>query len=320
MIAAVVAVAAILTVAGLGAGKFYDRKISNFNGEKTIFVTSETTVDDIEKSLSDVVRHKESLHRELSRIDTLVEGAYRVDRNYSSAYLARCVSHGWQTPVTLVIGGNIKTKEELARVISKQLRISCKSMMDALKDRDMDFIIPDSYSVYWTASADEIFATLKKYYDRFWTSERLSLAHDVRLSTHEAYILASIVAMETHIPSEYPLIACVYENRLRKGMPLQACPTVCYIYNYELKRVLKSHLKTRSPYNTYINRGLPPGPICIPPKACIDAVLNPADENYLYFSASPSLDGTNRFTASFSEHIRLSAQYKERLDSLEANR
>ncbi|MCQ2184703.1 MAG: endolytic transglycosylase MltG [Bacteroidales bacterium] len=318
----------VLTISGVILGhKIYDRKISNFYADKTILVKAGTTTEQIEKELSDVVRRKESLHRELSEIDTLIEGSYKVSKTSSSAYLARSVSHGWQTPVTLVINGNIRTKSELAHVISRQLRAEYTPLLEAMNNDEFlskfgvdsrtffTIVIPDSYQIYWTASIEEIFSMLKGYADAFWNERRLARASEVRLTPSEVYTLASIVAMETHLKDEYPLVACVYENRLRKGMKLQACPTICFIYNYEIKRVLKSQLKTKSPYNTYINKGLPPGPISIPPKACIDAVLYPAEENYLYFSADPSLNGRNRFTTSFTEHIHFSNEYKQRLDT-----
>ena len=126
-------------------------------------------------------------------------------------------------------------------------------------------------------------------------------------------ILASIVSGETLKDFEYPRIAGVYLNRYRKKMKLQADPTVAFCFDYKLDRILKKHLKVDSPYNTYKYSGLPPAPINVPPKACLEAVLNPEKHNYLYFCASPEFDGTHRFAASFSDHKKNAKEFQRAL-------
>ena len=130
------------------------------------------------------------------------------------------------------------------------------------------------------------------------------------LSTHDAVVLASIVEEETNYNPEKPLIASVYINRLERGMPLQADPTVKYaVGDFTLRRILNKHLEVESPFNTYLHTGLPPAPICLPSKATIDAVLNAPESNYLYFCASERLDGTHRFATTLAEHNRNAARY-----------
>jgi UPF0755 protein len=126
-------------------------------------------------------------------------------------------------------------------------------------------------------------------------------------------VVASIVSGETLKSFEYPVIAGVYLNRYRKGMKLQADPTVCFCFNYELDRVLKKHLTIDSPYNTYKYKGLPPAPINVPPKACLDAVLNPDKHGYIYFCASAAFDGTHKFAVGYTEHMKNAREFQKAL-------
>ncbi len=174
-------------------------------------------------------------------------------------------------------------------------------------------ILPDTYQMLWTASVKEIFDRLKKEYDAFWTEERLEKAKAQKLDKMQVSVLASIVSGETLKNFEYPKIAAVYLNRYHKGMKLQADPTICFCYDYKLDRVLKKHLEVDSPYNTYKYVGLPPAPINVPPKACIEAVLNPDDNNYIFFCASPEFDGTHRFAVTYSEHLHNAKAFQSAL-------
>ena len=167
--------------------------------------------------------------------------------------------------------------------------------------------------MYWTASIKEIFDRLKKEYDAFWTQERLAKAKNQGLTPMEVSVMASIVSGETLKPFEYPVIAGVYLNRYKKGMKLQADPTIAFCYDYTLDRILKKHLTVDSPYNTYMHAGLPPAPINVPPKACLDAVLNPEKHGYIYFCASPAFDGTHRFAVTYNEHLKNARAFQREL-------
>ena len=158
-----------------------------------------------------------------------------------------------------------------------------------------------------------MFDRFKKEYDAFWTEDRLAKARAQGLDRMQVSVLASIVSGETLKAFEYPVIAGVYLNRYRKGMKLQADPTVAFCHGYTLDRILKKHLQIDSPYNTYKYAGLPPAPINVPPKGCLDAVLNPARHKYIYFCASPDFDGTHRFAVSYSEHLKNARAFQREL-------
>ena len=163
--------------------------------------------------------------------------------------------------------------------------------------------IPDTYEVWWTVSPEEFVRRMKREYDRFWTPERDALRARSGLSRLEVMTLASIVYEETRKTDEMPRIAGVYINRLRRGIPLQADPTVKYaMRDFGLRRILYRHLKYPSPYNTYVNKGLPPSPICMPGKNAIDAVLNFEEHDYLFFCARPAFDGYHNFARTLREH------------------
>ena len=147
-------------------------------------------------------------------------------------------------------------------------------------------------------------------YHEFWTEERLKKAEAQGLTPEEVVILASIVESETYVVKDMPTIASLYINRLHKGMPLQACPTVIYaVGDFSIRRVLKSHLKVESPYNTYRNKGLPPGPIHLPLSRTLDYVLDAPKTDYLYMCASPALDGTHIFSSSYGTHHSAAQDY-----------
>jgi UPF0755 protein len=158
---------------------------------------------------------------------------------------------------------------------------------------------------------------LKREYDHFWSEERTAKLKRCGLSKYEVMTLASIVYEEVKIPSEMRMIAGVYINRLRKGIALQACPTVKYAMgDFALKRILHKHLTYRSPFNTYINRGLPPAPICVPSVTAIDAVLNFDKHDYLYFCARPELDGRHNFVRTLKEHNANAQKYAKAIERL----
>jgi UPF0755 protein len=174
--------------------------------------------------------------------------------------------------------------------------------------------IPDVYEVYWTIPPETFIERMYQSYERFWNSERRQKAQALGLSPVEVTILASIIEWETSRPSEKPLIASVYLNRLRIGMPLQADPTVIYATrDFLTPRVTQKHLQVDSPYNTYQRRGLPPGPIGIPSPSSIEAVLNYTPSEYLYFCARPDGSGYHDFSVTYREHQHKARAYQKAL-------
>ena len=331
----VLMVAAVLAVAGavccFVAGRYYvDNKKSNFTEDYVLYVYGNTTdvqVMDSLKANAGVVRPG-SLKRCFDKMDVagnIKPGRYVISTESPSIYVARMLVFGWQTPQKLTLSGTMRSKGSIAKKISSQMMVDSVSVATALNDpvflagygftpeNVFALFLPDTYEMFWTASVTEIFSRMKKEYDAFWNSDRLAKARAQRLTPMQVSVLASIVSGETLKPFEYPVIAGVYLNRYRKGMKLQADPTVCFCFDYKLDRVLKKHLSVDSPYNTYKYAGLPPAPINVPPKACLDAVLDPDKHGYIYFCASPAFDGTHRFAVSYSDHLKNARAFQREL-------
>jgi UPF0755 protein len=331
----VLIVAAVLAVAGavccFVAGRYYvDNKKSNFTEDYVLYVYGNTTdvqVMDSLKANAGVVRPG-SLKRCFDKMDVagnIKPGRYVISAESPSIYVARMLVFGWQTPQKLTLSGTMRSKGSIAKKISSQMMVDSLSVAAALNDpvflagygftpeNVFALFLPDTYEMFWTASVTEIFSRMKKEYDAFWNSDRLAKARAQRLTPMQVSVLASIVSGETLKSFEYPVIAGVYLNRYRKGMKLQADPTVAFCYDYKLDRILKKHLTVDSPYNTYKHVGLPPAPINVPPKACLDAVLEPQQHNYIYFCASPAFDGTHRFAVSYSDHLKNARAFQREL-------
>ena len=322
--------------------KYYDRKMPNFGKVSEIYVYPDTPKDSLEAMIlrkSEVLKPK-SLHRAFKELDTLKAGHYTITKENTSMYVVRMFSHGWQTPVNLVLSGTIRRESVLAKKISRQMLIDSADVMEALHDTALlaslgvepsqrfALFIPDTYQVLWTTSMPDLLRRMRREYDAFWNETRQKQAESIGLTPKEVSILASIVNGETNYIPEMNSVAGVYVNRLMKGMKLQADPTVAYCYDYQLNRILKVHTKVDSPFNTYRYYGLPPAPICVPTKPAMDAVLNYDKSRYLYFCASPELNGRHRFAATYSEHLKnakafhraLTQKLKEKKKAQEASK
>ena len=325
-----IAISAVLLVAGcVFASIFYiDNKKGNFSEDNILYVYPDMTSEDILDSLVSVTLNTRSLARCFRKEDVsqkVKPGRYVIRKSAAGIYVARMLKYGWQTPGNLTLSGTIRDKGILAKKISNQMMVDSASVASALDSAEFlsgygftpenvfALFLPDTYQMYWTASVKDIFDRMKKEYDAFWTPERVAKSEALKLTRMQVSVLASIVSGETLKSFEYPLIAGVYLNRYRKGMKLQADPTVAFCHGYTLDRILKKHLLIDSPYNTYRYAGLPPAPINVPPKACIDAVLNPDKHGYLYFCASPDFDGTHRFAVSYKEHLKNARAFQRAL-------
>ena len=328
-----VVIAAVLLAgaAGFLAGRYVsDNRKPNFPGKYVLYVRPEMSVDQLRDSVVNGAgalrpRSIDRVFRKMDVGENIKPGRYVIDASSTSIYVARMLVYGWQTPQNLTLSGTIRSKGSIARKISAQMMVDSATIDKALNDTAFlagygftpenvfAMFLPDTYQMYWTASVEDVFDRFKKEYDRFWTADRLARAEALKLTPMQVSVMASIVNGETLQKAEYPVIAGVYLNRYRKGMKLQADPTVAFCFDYTLDRILKKHLTVDSPYNTYKYKGLPPAPINVPPKACIDAVLNPDRHNYLYFCASPSFDGTHRFASSYNEHLRNAREFQRAL-------
>ena len=328
-----VVIAAVLLAgaAGFLAGRYVsDNRKPNFPGKYVLYVRPEMSVDQLRDSVVNGAgalrpRSIDRVFRKMDVGENIKPGRYVIDASSTSIYVARMLVYGWQTPQNLTLSGTIRSKGSIAKKISAQMMVDSAAIDKALNDTAFlagygftpenvfAMFLPDTYQMYWTASVEDVFDRFNKEYDRFWTADRIARAEALKLTPMQVSVMASIVNGETLQKAEYPVIAGVYLNRYRKGMKLQADPTVAFCFDYTLDRILKKHLTVDSPYNTYKYKGLPPAPINVPPKACIDAVLNPDRHNYLYFCASPSFDGTHRFASSYNEHLRNAQEFQRAL-------
>jgi UPF0755 protein len=179
----------------------------------------------------------------------------------------------------------------------------------------VSMFIPNTYEVYWDTSIDKMLKRMKKEYDGFWNDERKAKAKKIGLTQTEVSTLASIVEEECTYSDEYPVVAGLYLNRIKKNIPLQADPTVKFaVGDFTLKRILFKHLEIDSPYNTYKSSGLPPGPIRIPSIKSIDGTLNAQNNNYLYMCAKEDLSGRHNFATNLSEHNANASRYQRALN------
>lgn len=324
------AVLAGVVAVGIFGGRWYgDNRKPNFSGKADLYVYPDQSVADVLAAIPDsIVLRPRSLRRVMAGLSDsdLKPGHYVVEKGKPSIYVPRMLRAGWQTPVNLTLSGMMRQKGAIARKISRQMMLDSTTVMNALNDKELlssygftpedvfSLFIPDTYEVYWTDSMKEILDKQKAAYDAFWTADNLRLASAQGLSPKEVSIVASIVKSESNYEPEYPSIAGVYLNRLHQGMKLQADPTVAFCFDYTLSRILYKHLEVNSPYNTYLYEGLPPGPICVPDKPSLKAVLDPDRHGYLFFCASAAMDGTHKFAATLSEHGRNAREFQRALD------
>lgn len=325
----IIAASIIVILSAVFALRWYtDNRRPNFSEPHVLYVYPDMMADQVLDSLSSVAKRPRSLARAFDKMEVaekMKPGRYVIEPSSPSIYVARMLNFGWQTPQKLTLSGTIRKKGVLAEKISRQMMVDSASVAQALDSAEFlasygftpenvfAMFLPDTYQMYWTASVTDIFDRMKKEYDAFWTPERQEKAAAQRLTPLQVSVVASIVSGETLKDFEYPLIAGVYLNRYRKGMRLQADPTVAFCFDYEPDRILKKHLTVDSPYNTYKYAGLPPAPINVPPKACLDAVLNPSDHRYIYFCASPDFDGTHRFAVSYNDHLKNARAFQKAL-------
>lgn len=266
----------------------------------------------------------------LMRFKNIKPGRYKVVPGMSIFSFVKMLKNGTQSPVTLVIT-KLRTPEDVAKKVGALFECDSSQMIHFLKNQDslkpfgldsniaMAAVMPYTYSIRWNTSARKVFQNFYTAYKNFWTKERKEKADSLHLAPEQVSTLASIIDEETNRKEDKFNIASVYLNRLKIGMPLQADPTVKFaLKNFALKRIYHAHLTVASPYNTYINNGLPPGPICTPSLETIDAVLNAPKTGYLYFVASSKFDGSSVFSTTLAEHLKNAKTYQQALNKLEA--
>lgn len=264
-------------------------------------------------------------------------GKYKISKDMSNFELVRMLRSGKQTTVNLSFN-NQDTFEKLAGRISQQIEADSISLLKAFTDTifykeagfkpetSIGMYIPNSYEFYWNTTAEDFRTKMLDEYTKFWDAARLEKAKKLNLTKNEVITLASIVQKETATVSERPIVAKLYLNRLASDWPLQADPTIIFALKAKLgndlviKRVFSKDLEINSPYNTYKNTGLPPGPISMPDISSIEAVLNPASHDYYYMCASVTTFGTHEFAKTLDQHNRNAAKYQQWLNKQGVNR
>ena len=259
--------------------------------------------------------------------DNIIRGRYGVDTKMSANDLYSMLKRGEQTPLNVPIP-SVRTMDKLAAAVGKKLELDSLDLLRALTDSNVcarygfncntfpAMFIPDSYNMYWTVSVDEFLDRMKKEFDKYWNEERMQKAKALDMSPVEVSTLASIVTEETAATQEKPTVAGLYINRLRKGMLLQSDPTVKFaMHDFSIRRILNRMLTTDDPYNTYKYKGLPPGPIRIPLKEDLEAVLNYEHHDYIYMCAKEDFSGTHNYARNEAEHQANARRYHQALNA-----
>ncbi|MCX2742951.1 endolytic transglycosylase MltG [Mangrovivirga sp. M17] len=258
--------------------------------------------------------------------ENMKPGRYLLTPDMTNLEAIRLLRSGAQEPVMITFN-NVRFKEDLAGKITNNIELDSAAFLEALNNDDLlnkygfndttilAMFIPNTYEVYWTISSEELMDRMKTEYDRFWTDDKRAKAEKAGLTPIEVATLAGIIQEESNKPEEYSKIAGVYINRLKKGMLLQADPTLKFAAgDFSIKRVLNKHKEIDSPYNTYMYAGLPPGPINCPEIASLNGVLNYQDHNYYYFVARPDFSGYHDFSTTLSQHLVKARQYQNALN------
>lgn len=256
----------------------------------------------------------------------IVPGKYNIKAGWTTNRLIDHLRAGNGKIDTKIVINSYRDYGSLSKKLSREILLDSSSIHDYLSNQDsmeiygfdkpnqLCMFIPNTYFIDWDITERELFDGLYKEYNQFWNDERTLKASKIGLNTNEIQTLASIVTWETNDENDMPIIAGVYMNRLKQGIPLQADPTLIFaVGDFTIKRVLNVHKKIESPYNTYKYKGLPPGPILIPPIRYIDAVLDYTKHDYIFFVAKEDFSGQSYFSKTYEEHEKYADKYREAL-------
>ena len=300
---------------------------------KFIYVPTKFTYDELIGMLEEenIIQDKKTfewLAKAYDLKNTFKPGRYRVVAGMTNRQLISSIKTGKQEKVKIVFNAADHTNDDIIKKVVDKLEITEEELQtffvsdtplrqkyNFTNDNLRCLFIPETYELNWNTSLPEFMKMVEETYLDFWTPARKQKAKRCNLSESEVFILASIVQSESAIDEEQQQIAGVYINRINKNMPLQADPTLIYaVGDFSIQRVRSRDKDIDSPYNTYRNRGLPPGPICLPYPQSIDAVLNYNKHNFLYFCAKPSLNGYSDYAATYEEHRKFADAYQKEMD------
>lgn len=331
---------ALLLISGAVFYYFYDQIyepiLSSTLENKELKIKSSSTLEDVLfllKQNKQLVKEKEFrwLASRMNYTDkTIKPGRYTLKPGMKNIDLVRLLRSGNQTPVKVVIYEG-RTPDEIIRKAEDDIEPGTEELLDTLysdnflkeigktKDNAMTIFIPNTYEVYWNISAKSFLLKMKQESEKFWDRENRKVRAKLKgLTPDEVYTMASIVEKETNHSTERPVIAGVYLNRLKKGMRLEADPTVVFAKKaFKLQRVKYTDLAFESPYNTYLNDGLPPGPISIASIESIEAVLSAPNHDYIFFCAKPGYNGQHNFAATLSQHNANARKFHEWMNEQE---
>ena len=323
---------AVCLLAAVGTGVYYfASSFSSQDKTSYVYIDQDDTLDSICQKLEPMATQHgltalRTLMRHTGYEQQIRTGRYEISASESPITLFRRLKNGQQSPIMLTIP-EARTMTRLAALLGQKLMVDSADIADALTDpavcQQMGYdtatiacmFVPNTYEVFWNVSTEKLLQRMGKEHDAFWTSQRLAKADAIGLTANEVATLASIIDEETANNQEKPMIAGMYLNRLKANMPLQADPTVKFaLKDFGLRRIYRNMLLTDSPWNTYKNIGLPPGPIKVASIKGIDAVLNRVEHNYLYMCAKEDFSGTHNFAATYQEHLQNAARYSKALN------
>lgn len=328
-------IALVLVIIGLGVGFFLYKSIFTDNtkfSDKELYVKIPTgsTYDDVIQLISplvkDVAKFK-MIAEKRSYNENVFPGRFLFKKGMNSYQMITSLRHN--VPLNLAFN-NQESLEKLVSRVSSQMEVDSTTLINSLRDSVfmaqngfnnetiLGMFIPNTYQIKWNTSAEKFREKMAGEYRRFWNDDRKAKAKKLGMTPEQVVALASIVHKETVKGDERPRVAGVYLNRLKLEMPLQADPTIIFAlkkrdndFNQVIKRVLSDDLRIVSPYNTYLNTGLPPGPIAMPDISAIDAVLNAEKHNFIYFCASVERFGYHEFAETFEQHGVFAKKYRE---------
>ena len=326
----------VLLLAG-GAGAYYVYQMvygSNVKGEdQYLYIPTGSTFEDVlarirEKDFLADINSFEKVARKKNYPNKIHPGKYKIKKGMSNDALVDLLRSGAQEPVEVTFN-NIRWPEQLVSRVGGRLEADSVKLLDYLEDNDflekkygldpekvMTMFIPNTYQFNWNTSAEEFLDRMAAEYKKFWSDKRKKKAEKLALSQSEVAILASIVQEEQQqFADERPVIAGLYINRLKKDHPLESDPTLMYAHkDFSIRRVLNKHKEIESPYNTYLNKGLPPGPLNIPDISSIDAVLDYSPSDYFFMCAKDDFSGRHNFAVTYDDHRKNARKYQAALD------
>lgn len=262
----------------------------------------------------------------MNYVSRVKPGRYHLHNGMSNRRLINMLASGTQEPVTLNFH-NLRLKEEFAGFVAKKIEPDSTAIIRLLDsssyvqqygfttDNVYTMFLPNSYQLYWNTTPEKLFKRMYANYEKFWTPERKQKAAAINLTPIEVSVLASIVDAEALHDDEMPAVAGLYLNRLKKGMKLEADPTVIFAQNdFTIKRVLTRYLSINSPYNTYMHTGLPPGPIMMPSVNAVNSVLDYQKNDYIYMCAKADFSGYHAFATNMADHLVNAHKFQQALN------